>query len=180
MIFFRAFIFVSDVSDVIANANLQRIYDSHNEERSKIGVSPIIRDEELEKVINADACRSTELSRDFPRYACTRCDYYEMGGQGMSSRTKLSSQKFDFLGLTSWIEEKQFLEGGKCDDQKKCGHYKLAFQTGKRVGCSFNENCPGPNKMVAKCFYCSGAFRLQDTISLYIFSFISLLMKVMV
>lgn len=99
----------------------------------------------------------------------------------MSSRTKLSSQKFDFLGLTSWIEEKQFLEGGKCDDPKKCGHYKLAFQTGKRVGCSFNDNCPGSNKMVAKCFYCSNAFRLQDPISLYFFSFINtfLLMKSM-
>ena len=77
--------------------------------------------------------------------------------------SKSLSEKDNIVGLKSWIEQKQFMEDGKCKNDRKCSNYKLAFQTGKRVGCSFREDCPGKDKIVTKCFYCSNTLGLQRT-----------------
>ena len=147
------------------------MYDAHDKEREAIGVSRIVRDEELEKAINSDRCSTTESGSDIPKSVCNRCGLFEMGAWG--KRSTGSSGKASVLQLKSWIEQKQFLVDGKCVDKDKCRHYELAFQTGKRVGCSFQANCPGQYKMIAKCFYCSNALCQQGTLNFYLIPLIT-------
>ena len=128
------------------------MYDNHNKERTRIGVSAIQRQPQLETIVNERGCNRTADWDVVPKTVCTQYGLYsrfwhQMGG----SHDWL---KDTILQLKPWLEQEKLLVNGECPGGRQCRSYVYAFKKGKRVGCGLKTNCSGESKLVAMCIYC--------------------------
>lgn len=135
------------------------MYKAHNNERSRIGKPNIAKDTTLEGIVKSDGCRTNHALGHLKGRMLAHCSKY--GHHGVAENIAIASWNGHITSIQGWIDEKTFLVGGVCPASRlyckckqECGHYANAFHNGKRVGCSFLQNCKGW-KAVGICIYCT-------------------------